>query len=131
MVLNEFINIVVFDLPNGLSPSHGPDIDHKIELVPSGHPVSQQPYRFSLREEDEQLQVYVSKGFEPNKSLWGAPILLVRKEDNMMHLYVDYKGLNKVIMKNKYLFPHMDELMDRPSGVIYFTKIGQVTIKYI
>ena len=45
-------------------------------------------------------------------SLWGAPVLLVKKKDGTMRLCVDYHMLNKVTIKNKYLLPRINDLMD-------------------
>ncbi|XP_072084528.1 uncharacterized protein [Arachis hypogaea] len=52
----------------------------------------------------------------------GAPVLLVKK-DGRMRLCVDYRQLNKVTMKNKYLLPRIDDLMDQHQGAGVFSKI--------
>ena len=36
---------------------------------------------------------------------------------------VDYRALNKLTIKNKYLLPKMEELIDRLQGARYFSKI--------
>jgi len=48
----------------------------------------------------------------PNVSPWGAPVLLVKKKDGTMRMYVDYYQLNKVTIKNKYPLPRIYDLMD-------------------
>lgn len=35
-------------------------------------------------------------------SLWGAPILFVWRKDDSLRMYIDYRQLNKVTIKNKY-----------------------------
>ncbi|MCI77513.1 pol polyprotein, partial [Trifolium medium] len=45
-------------------------------------------------------------------SPWGAPVLLVKKKDDTMRLRIDYRQLNKVTIKNKYLLPRIDDLLD-------------------
>ena len=44
---------------------------------------------------------------------WGAPILFVKKKDGSMRLCIDYKEQNKVIIKNRYLLPRIDDLVDQ------------------
>lgn len=43
-------------------------------------------------------------------SPWKAPMLV--KKDESSKLCVDYKQLNKLVIKNKYPFPKIDDLMD-------------------
>ncbi|MCO5594840.1 hypothetical protein L7F22_048874 [Adiantum nelumboides] len=124
-IMTDFKNVFPDDLPPGLPPSGG--VDHGIELVAGSQPFSKQPYRFSKTKEDEiqrQLKDYLDRGFvRPSKSPWRAPVLLSRKKDNTMRFCVDYKGLNKLTVKNKYLLPCMDDLIDRLHGALHFTKI--------
>ena len=55
----------------------------------------------------------------------GAPILFVpKKEGRGLHLCVDYRGLNKVTILNRYPLPLMNELRDRVRGAKIFTKLN-------
>jgi len=66
-----------------------------------------------LNELKTQLQELLDKGFiRPNNSPWGAPVLFVRKKDGTHRLCIDYRQLNKIAMKNKYLLPRIDDLFD-------------------
>ena len=56
-------------------------------------------------------------------SPWGAPMLLVKKNDGTMRLCVDYRQLNKVTIKNRYPLPIIDDLMDELVGACVFSKI--------
>lgn len=47
-------------------------------------------------------------------------MLLVKKKDDNMRLCVDYCQLNKVTIKNKYLFLKIDDLMDKLVGTCVF-----------
>jgi len=40
-----------------------------------------------------------------------------------MRLYVDYHQLNKITIKNKYLLPRIDDLMDQLRGAVVYSKI--------
>jgi len=53
----------------------------------------------------------------------GAPILFVPKADGTLRLCVDYRGLNKITIKNKYLLPLMSELRSRLGKATIFTKL--------
>ena len=82
------------------------------------------PYRMApaeLKELKEQLQELLDKGFiRPNTSPWGAPVLFVKKKDGTLRLCIDYRELNKVIIKNKYPLPRIDDLFDQLQGAHYF-----------
>ena len=41
-----------------------------------------------------------------------------------MKLYIDYRELNKMTVKNKYLFPRIDDLFDQLQGACVFSKIN-------
>ena len=56
-------------------------------------------------------------------SPWGAPILFVKKKDGTLRLCIDYRQLNKVMVKNKYPFPRIDDLFDQMTGAKVFYKI--------
>ena len=40
-----------------------------------------------------------------------------------MRMYVDYRALNEVTIKNKYPLPRIDDLFDQLKGAKYFSKI--------
>jgi hypothetical protein len=44
-------------------------------------------------------------------------------KDKHLHLYVDYRSLNAVTIKNNYLLPHIDILFDQLLGARVFFKI--------
>jgi hypothetical protein len=56
-------------------------------------------------------------------SLWGAPVLFVKKKDDSMRLCIDYQELNKVTIKKKYPLPRINDLFDYFQGVSIFLKI--------
>ena len=86
-------------------------------MVLGTSPISIAPYRMSASELGElkkQLEELLEKQFiRPSVSPWGAPVLLVKKKDGSVRLYVDYGQLNKVTIKNQYLLPRIDDLMDQ------------------
>ena len=76
-----------------------------------------------LKELKLQLQELIEQGFiRPSVSPWGALILFVKKKDGMLRLCVDYRQLNKMIVKKKYP-PRIDDLFDQLKGTSIFLKI--------
>jgi hypothetical protein len=60
----------------------------------------------------------------PSKSPPGAVILFVPKAyAKDLHLYVDYRGLNKITVLNRYPLPLMNELIEFIQGTKLLTKI--------
>ncbi|WRX10264.1 Reverse transcriptase/retrotransposon-derived protein [Theobroma cacao] len=97
------------------------------DLLPSTTPISLPPYRMApveLKELKVQLQDLVDKGFIcPSTSLWGAPVLFVKKKDGTLRLCIDYRQLNRVTIKNKYPLSRIDDLFDQLRGAMVFFKI--------
>ncbi|KAG8491589.1 hypothetical protein CXB51_014771 [Gossypium anomalum] len=77
-----------------------------------------------VREVEFGIELIPDKGFvRPSSSLWGAPVLFVKKKDGSMRLCIDYQQLNKVTVKNKYPLPRIDDLFDQLKGATVFSKI--------
>ena len=52
-----------------------------------------------------KLQELLEKKYiRPSVSPWGAPIMFVKKKYGTLRLCIDYRKLNKVIVKNKIIF---------------------------
>jgi hypothetical protein len=47
----------------------------------------------------------------------------VKKKDGTLRRCIDYKQLNRVIVKNKYPLPQIDDLFDQLKGARVFSKI--------
>ncbi|GKG36670.1 hypothetical protein Tco_0444348, partial [Tanacetum coccineum] len=75
-------------------------------------PVAKSPYRLApleMQELSSQLRELQDKGFiRPSHSLWGAPVLFVKKKDGALHMCIDYRELNKLTIKNRYPLPRPD-----------------------
>ena len=48
-----------------------------------------------------------------NTSPWGVLVLFLKKKDGTQCLYIDYRELNKVTIKNKYPLLRIDDLFDQ------------------
>nr|GEY94830.1 putative reverse transcriptase domain-containing protein [Tanacetum cinerariifolium] len=99
----------------------------EIELVPGAAPVARVPYRLApseMKELAKQLQELSDKGFiRPSSSLWGAPVLFVKKKDGSFRMCIDYRELNKLTIKNRYPLPRIDDLFDQLQGSSVYSKI--------
>lgn len=77
-----------------------------------------------LRVLREYLESSMAKGWiQKSKSPAGAPILFTPKKDGSLRLCVDYRGLNRITIKNRYPLPLIGETLDRLSGAVRFTKL--------
>jgi hypothetical protein len=103
------------------------DFPDVIDLLPGTAPISKRPYRMSveeLKELNKQLMELQEVGYiRPSSSPWGAPILFVQKKDGSQRICVDYRSLNDVTVKNKYLLPRIEDLFDQMRGARVFLKI--------
>ena len=92
------------------------------------------PHRMALVELQElrvQLQELLDKWFiRPSTSPWGAPVLFAKKKDETLRLCIDYRQLNRVTIKNRYLLPRIDDLFDQLRGVREYSKIELCTAYY-
>ncbi|GJV59912.1 hypothetical protein Tco_1466012 [Tanacetum coccineum] len=116
-VVREFPSVFLEDL-SGLPPSH--EVEFRIDLIPRAMPVAKSPYRLApteMQELSNQLKELQEKGFiRPSSSPWGAPVLFVKKKDGSFHMCIDYRELNKLIIKNCCPLPRIDDLFDQLQG---------------
>ena len=124
LVVREFPNVFPEELL-GIPPER--EVDLSIEIVPRITQISRAPYRmtpFGLKELRLQLQELLDKVFiRLSVSPWGAPALFVKKKDGTLRVCIDYRQINKVIVKNKYPLPRIEDLFDQLKGASIFSKI--------
>ncbi|WRX20594.1 Reverse transcriptase [Theobroma cacao] len=93
-IVSEFFNVFLDELP-GLPPNR--ELEFPIDL----------------------LSDFIHRSTFP----WGAPVLFIKKKDGTLRLWIDYRQLNRVTMKNKYPLPRIDDLFDQLRGVVVLSKI--------
>ncbi len=107
-------------------PEHYP-IEHRIDLELGAVPPQGLVYPLSETELAvlrEYLETSQEKGWiRRSTSLAGAPIMFVPKKDRGLRLCVDYRGLNKVTIKNRTPLPLISETLDRLRRSKRFTKL--------
>jgi hypothetical protein len=124
-VLLEFKDVFLNEL-SGLPPER--ELDFTIEIKPGAEPISKTPYRMKtpkLCDLQMQLKELLDLGLiRPSVSPWGAPINFVKKKDGSLRLCIDYRDLNRDIVKNRYPMPQIDDLFDHMKGATVFSKIN-------
>ena len=102
----------------GLPPPR--DVDFCIELYPCTLPIFMTPHRMApieLQELKVQIQELLGKGFiRPTTSPWGARVLIAKKKDKTLRLFIDYRQLNSVTIKNRCSLSRIDDLFDQLRG---------------
>lgn len=103
-----------------------PGESFSIPLEPGTRPQFTQFYRLSPSEREELrklLAEYVDGGRMDvcARSAWGAPFILVPKKDGGWRVVFDYRKLNNVAIKDRYLLPRIDDFLQGLGGAHYFS----------
>jgi hypothetical protein len=122
----QFLDIMGKEAADAL-PAHS-SYDHEIRLKEGEKPPWGPIYPLSeieLGALREYLKEMLSTGkIRRSTSSAGAPILFVPKPHGRgLRLCVDYRGINRITIPNRYPLPLMQELQDRIQGAQFFTKI--------
>jgi hypothetical protein len=116
---------VFWPIPPGRPPDRG--FEHMIELEAGATPVITAPYRHPKKFKDEiekAIKELLAMGhIRPSMSPFASSVVLVLNKDGTLRMCIDYKALNKKMIKNCYTIPRIDELMDELHGAVFFTKI--------
>ncbi|GKD44429.1 retrotransposon protein, putative, ty3-gypsy subclass [Tanacetum coccineum] len=65
-----------------------------------------------LKELKDQLQELLERGFiRLSVSPWGAPVLFVKKKDGSMRLCIDYRELNRITVRNRFVIVFIDDIL--------------------
>ncbi|GKE16946.1 putative reverse transcriptase domain-containing protein, partial [Tanacetum coccineum] len=123
-IVRDFSEVFPKDFPR-LPPMR--QVEFQIDLVPGAAPVARASYRLApteLQELSTQIQELSDKGFKrPSSSPWGASVLFVKKKYGSFQRCIDYRKLNKFIVKNQYLLLRIDDLFDQLQGLRVYSKI--------
>lgn len=115
----------IFIEPKTLPPFRITLIPFLLYLIPNHQIIAHISIFFTKKTEIEnQVEELLKYGFiRPSSSLFASPVLLVKKKDDSWHMCVDYKGLNQIIIPDKYPIHNIDELLDELHGATIFSKI--------
>ncbi|KAL0902510.1 hypothetical protein ABMA27_000364 [Loxostege sticticalis] len=80
-------------------------------------PVAQRPRRLALKEQeivDKQVAEWLEKDIiRVSHSEYSSPLVLVRKKDNSIRVCVDYRMLNRKMVKDEFPLPVIEDLIDK------------------
>ena len=104
--------------------------EHAIELEEGKQPLFGPIYSLGPVEL-ETLKTYIKTNLandfiRPSKSPARAPILFNWKPDRSLRFCVDYRGLNNITIKNRYLLPLIGESLDRLGQAKRFTQLDLI-----
>ena len=60
---------------------------------------------------------------EPSQSPWASPIVVVDKKDGSKRFCVDLRALNRVVKKNNYPLPRIDDILASLDGSQSFSSL--------
>ncbi|OWY95251.1 Gag-pol fusion protein [Phytophthora megakarya] len=73
---------------------------------------------------ETNVKTMLSAGvIEEGTGAWGFPVVLVKKKDGEMRFCVDYRAFNKIMRKDVYPLPRIDETLDALGGALLFTTL--------
>lgn len=91
----------------------------------SRKPIVYRPYRLSHKER-EQVRELVGEMLDArivkeSTSEYASPIILVRKKDGGVRMWVDYRMLNSITVKERYPMPVIEDRIARLSGQAFLS----------
>ena len=124
--VNIFLEEKVLVLPERIKLN-----EHAINLEDSKQPLYGPIYSLGLVKLETLKtynETYLKTGFIwPSKSPAGASILFDKKPDGSLCLYVDYRGLNNLTIKNRYPLPLIGESLDWLGQAKRFTQLDLIS----
>ena len=98
-----------------------------MRYIPGSTPYNGPPFRLSPKEKAEiegQVSEALRNGWiERFRFPHGAPVLFLPKPDRTLCTCIDYRGLNKYTVKNKFPMPRIDDLTDNLAGAKHFSTL--------
>jgi hypothetical protein len=113
-LLEEFVDIIVDELPRSLPPIRS--VSHHIDLILGGSFPNKAAYRFTMQENEEvktKFQDLLDKGLvRESLSPCVVPTVLSPKKDGGWRMCIDSRAINKITIRYRFPLPRMDDLMD-------------------
>lgn len=96
-------------------------------ILKDDNPISSGPRRLPIAERgivEQQVDEWLKNGIiEESESEYSSPVVLVRKRDGTPRLCVDYRRVNKVIVKDRFPLPLIEDQLDRLQNAKVFSTI--------
>lgn len=124
---DEYRNIVEI-LINNYNPSKKCESEVKMAIMlRDNEPVYQRPRRLSPFEKEKvnaHINEWLAAGIvQPSLSDYASPVVLVKKKTGETRLCVDYRQLNKKIIKDRYPLLLIDDQLDALQGASVYSTI--------
>jgi hypothetical protein len=124
-LLQEFKDNFPTEIPLGLPPLRG--IEHQIDLILGATLPNHATYRTNpdeTRETERHVQELLDHGYvRESLSRCTVPVILVPKKNGTWCMCVDYRAINNITIHYHFPIPRLDDMFDKLSGSIIFTKI--------
>ncbi len=104
--------------------------DHRIDLVKDVKPPARKIYDLSRNQAaviKEYIDKMAAKGFiRPSNSPYAAPVLIVKKPEKGLKIYIDYRTFNIFIIKNRNAPPLIRKTLSRLCKTKYYSKFDVI-----
>lgn len=104
--------------------------EFEIQTDPTQPPASRPVIRLSVDEQKElkkQLTELQKKGLiRHSTSPYGAPVFFIKKKEGDLRMVCDYRGVNKMTIKDANPLPLIEETLDQLSEATVFSKFDLV-----
>ncbi|GFX48111.1 retrovirus-related Pol polyprotein from transposon 297 [Trichonephila clavipes] len=100
----------------------------KMKIILSDEkPIAQRSRRLSLperKEVEKQIDEWLEQGIiRESCSDFSSPVVVCKKKDGTMRLCIDYRKLNKKLVKDRYPLPIIEEVLDKLGNGKIFTTL--------
>ncbi len=106
--------------------------DHRIDLIKDAKSPARKIYNFSKNQAaviKEYIDKMTVKGFiRLNNSHYTVPILVMKKLKKGLKVYIDYRVLNTLTIKNRNVFPLIREILSRLYKIKYYSKFDVIAV---
>ncbi|GFS80006.1 retrovirus-related Pol polyprotein from transposon 412 [Trichonephila clavipes] len=96
-------------------------------ILKDDRPVYQPARRLSFSENQDvnkQIDEWLEQGIvRPSSSEYASPIVLVKKKDGTTRLCVDYRKLNRKLVKYRFPLPLIEDVLDKLQGAKVYTTL--------
>ncbi|GKA55259.1 reverse transcriptase [Tanacetum coccineum] len=115
-----------FEVSKDLPPQRSHD--HQIPFMPNTPPINMRPYKHPPNQKNTiegMVKELMDSGvIRASQSPFSSPIIMVKKKDGTWRMCIDYRQLNKHIVKDKFPIPMIEGLIDELNGSVVFSKLN-------
>ena len=127
-IQNAEISQHVADMVYSYHPKKTKSADVSMKIILEDEiPVYQRARRLSFPERQEvnkQIDEWIRDGIvRPSSSDYASPIVLVKKKDQTTRLCVDYRQLNRKLIKDRFPLPLIEDVLDQLQDAQVFTTL--------